>query len=63
VQRQGDDVVPIPGTKRRRYLEENVAAVDIELPTDDVEAIEAAVLADAVAGARYHESQMGLLNG
>ena len=33
---QGDDVVPIPGTKRRRYLEENVGAVDVTLTADDL---------------------------
>jgi aryl-alcohol dehydrogenase-like predicted oxidoreductase len=37
VQARGDDVVPIPGTKRRRYLEENVAALDVELAKDDLE--------------------------
>nr|WP_208406949.1 aldo/keto reductase [Amycolatopsis granulosa] len=53
VQHQGADVVPIPGTKRRRYLEENVAAATLELSGEDVERIEAAVPADAVAGERY----------
>jgi aryl-alcohol dehydrogenase-like predicted oxidoreductase len=50
---QGDDVAPIPGTKRVRYLEENVAAVAIELTADDLAAIEAAVPRGAVAGERY----------
>jgi aryl-alcohol dehydrogenase-like predicted oxidoreductase len=50
---QGDDVVPIPGTKRVRYLEENVAAADVELTTDDLAAIDAAVPREAVAGDRY----------
>ena len=50
---QGDDVVPIPGTKRRRYLEENVAAATIELSPADVAAIEAAAPPEAVAGDRY----------
>jgi aryl-alcohol dehydrogenase-like predicted oxidoreductase len=50
---QGDDVVPIPGTKRVRYLEENVAAADVELTTDDLAAIDAAVPRGAVAGDRY----------
>ncbi|WP_199435125.1 aldo/keto reductase [Qaidamihabitans albus] len=61
VQHRGTDVVPIPGTKRRRYLEENVAAVDIELSEADRRAIEKAVPADAVAGDRYHEDAMRLL--
>jgi aryl-alcohol dehydrogenase-like predicted oxidoreductase len=55
VQHHGDDVVPIPGTKRRKYLEENVASVDIELSEEDIKAIENAAPADAVAGERYPE--------
>ena len=50
---QGDDVVPIPGTKRVRYLEENVAAVDVVLSADDLAALKDAVPRDAVAGDRY----------
>ena len=50
---QGDDVVPIPGTKRVRYLEENVGAADVELGADDLAALETAVPRDAVTGARY----------
>ncbi|TVS99682.1 aldo/keto reductase [Amycolatopsis bartoniae] len=53
VQSRGEDVVPIPGTKRRTYLEENVAAATIELTPDEVARIEAAAPADAVAGERY----------
>jgi len=55
VQSQGEDVVPIPGTKRRKYLEENVAAAALELTAEDLAAIEAAAPADAVAGERYPE--------
>ena len=50
---QGDDVVPIPGTKRVRYLEENVGAADVELTADDLAALEQAVPRDAVLGDRY----------
>jgi aryl-alcohol dehydrogenase-like predicted oxidoreductase len=50
---QGDDVVPIPGTKRVRYLEENVGATAVELTSDDLAALEAVVPRDAVAGDRY----------
>ncbi|MCW2614168.1 MAG: aldo/keto reductase [Frankiales bacterium] len=50
---QGADVVPIPGTKRVRYLEENAAAVDLELTPDDLARLETAVPADAVQGDRY----------
>ncbi len=50
---QGDDIVPIPGTKRIRYLEQNVAAADIELSDDDLRRIERAFPAGSVHGARY----------
>jgi aryl-alcohol dehydrogenase-like predicted oxidoreductase len=50
---QGDDVAPIPGTKRVRYLEENVAAAGVQLTDDDLAALEKAVPRDAVAGDRY----------
>jgi len=50
---QGDDVVPIPGTKRIPYLEENVGAAAVELGDDDLEALEDAVPRDAVVGDRY----------
>ncbi|WP_439664555.1 aldo/keto reductase [Lentzea sp. HUAS TT2] len=53
VQHRGQDVVPIPGTKRIKYLEENVAAASLELSEADLAAIEAAVPASAVAGDRY----------
>lgn len=55
VQSHGEDVVPIPGTKRRKYLEENVAAASLELTTPDLQAIADAAPADAVAGERYPE--------
>jgi aryl-alcohol dehydrogenase-like predicted oxidoreductase len=63
VQHRGDDVVPIPGTKRIKYLEENVAAATLALSPEDLARIEAAVPADAVAGTRYPEQAMKLLNG
>jgi aryl-alcohol dehydrogenase-like predicted oxidoreductase len=50
---QGDDVVPIPGTKRRSYLEENVAAADIELSADELARIDEAAPVGAAAGDRY----------
>ncbi|UUV35330.1 aldo/keto reductase [Amycolatopsis roodepoortensis] len=55
VQAQGDDVVPIPGTKRRKYLEENAAAAELKLSEVDIEAIEKAAPAEAFAGERYPE--------
>jgi len=50
---QGDDVVPIPGTKRISYLQENAAAAAVHLTADDLAALDAAIPADAVAGDRY----------
>ena len=55
---RGDDVVPIPGTKRRKYLEENAGAVDIRLTPADVAEIEAAVPEDEIVGDRYAASGM-----
>jgi aryl-alcohol dehydrogenase-like predicted oxidoreductase len=53
VMHQGKDVVPIPGTKRRAYLEENVEAVQIELSAEDLERIDEAAPVGAAAGSRY----------
>jgi aryl-alcohol dehydrogenase-like predicted oxidoreductase len=50
---RGDDIIPIPGTKRRSYLEENAAAAEIELTPDEVERLEQAFPAGAAAGDRY----------
>ncbi len=55
---QGEDIVPIPGTKRRRYLEDNAGATEIELTDDDLGRIEEALPKGAVAGGRYNEEQM-----
>ncbi len=60
VHSRGEDVFPIPGTKRRTYLEENVAAFDIGLGEDELAALESA--ADDVAGDRYDESGMASVN-
>jgi aryl-alcohol dehydrogenase-like predicted oxidoreductase len=57
---QGDELVPIPGTKRRKYLEENAAAADVELSEDDLARIEAEL--PAVAGDRYDEAGMKAVN-
>jgi aryl-alcohol dehydrogenase-like predicted oxidoreductase len=53
VQHQGEDIVPIPGTKRRRYLEENVAATEIELDEDDLRRLDEAAPPGQTAGDRY----------
>jgi len=59
---QGDDVIPIPGTKKVRYLEENVAAVDIDLSADDLAGIDRALPAGAALGERYVPEGMRALN-
>jgi len=59
---QGDDIVPIPGTKRRRYLQENVAALDIALTSQDLARIGEIAPHEAVAGARYPDWAMQMVN-
>ncbi len=60
---RGDDVVPIPGTKRTKWLLENIAASDIHLSAETLAAVEAAVPRGAVVGDRYHASGMKTING
>lgn len=55
---KGDDLAPIPGTKRRKYLEENAAAADIKLTPAEVAELEAAIPQHEIAGERYAEVQM-----
>jgi aryl-alcohol dehydrogenase-like predicted oxidoreductase len=55
---KGEDLIPIPGTKRRKYLEENAAAVDIQLTPADVAELEAAVPQNEIAGERYAAAAM-----
>jgi aryl-alcohol dehydrogenase-like predicted oxidoreductase len=55
---KGDFIVPIPGTKRRAYLEENAGAVDVKLSDDDMARLEAALRPEAVSGTRYNEKLM-----
>ena len=62
VMAQGDDIVPIPGTKRRKYLEENAAAIDIELSSDDLRRLNEVFPTGAAAGMRYPEHMMNLVN-
>ena len=59
---KGDDLVPIPGTKRRKYLEENAAAVDITLSAAQVHELDGIFPPGAVAGERYAPHMMALLN-
>lgn len=62
VMAQGEHIVPIPGTKRRRYLEENVAAASLTLSAQELAAIEAVFPQQAAAGARYGQESMGYVN-
>ena len=55
---KGPDIVPIPGTKRRRYLEENVAAADVRLTPNEMATLETALAPDRVAGPRYSAKHM-----
>jgi aryl-alcohol dehydrogenase-like predicted oxidoreductase len=55
---QGDDIVPIPGTKRSKYLEENVAALEITLTPDDLRRINTAIPQGAAVGLRYPQEMM-----
>jgi aryl-alcohol dehydrogenase-like predicted oxidoreductase len=59
---RGDDIVPIPGTKRRKYLEENAGAVDITLTGEDLQRIEEAIPRGSAAGERYSEQMMRTVN-
>ena len=59
---QGDDIVPIPGTKRRKYLEENARAGEINLTAADLAQIEALMPPDSVSGMRYPEAAMKMVN-
>jgi aryl-alcohol dehydrogenase-like predicted oxidoreductase len=59
---QGDDIVPIPGTKRRRYLEENVAALDVRLTPEELVEIDSILPRGAAAGSRYPEPGMRAVN-
>lgn len=63
VQHRGEDVVPIPGTRRTRYLEENLAALAVGLPPEDLAAIEAAAPPEEIAGTRYDPTGLTFVNG
>ena len=59
---QGEDIIPIPGTKRRKYLEENVGALDVKLSAEDLRRIEEVAPKGAAAGLSYSEEMMTLVN-
>jgi aryl-alcohol dehydrogenase-like predicted oxidoreductase len=60
---QGNDIIPIPGTKRTKYLEENVGALDVKLTADDLKRIEEVAPKGVASGLRYPEAMMNLVNG
>jgi aryl-alcohol dehydrogenase-like predicted oxidoreductase len=62
VMAQGDDVIPIPGTKRMKYLEENVAALNVKLSADELAALDAILPPGVASGMRYPEHGMAALN-
>jgi aryl-alcohol dehydrogenase-like predicted oxidoreductase len=59
---QGEDIVPIPGTKRRAYLDENIAALDVRLTAEDLAHLDAVLPPGAPAGPRYHERGMATID-
>ena len=59
---QGEDIITIPGTKRVKYLEENIASEMVQLTADDLERIEDIMPAGIVSGTRYPETFMNMLN-
>ena len=60
---QGNDILPIPGTKRRKYLEENLGALDVQLTPADLKGIEEIAPKGVASGLRYPEAVMNLVNG
>ncbi|MDQ3258590.1 MAG: aldo/keto reductase, partial [Acidobacteriota bacterium] len=59
---QGSDIVPIPGTKRRKYLEENVGAIKVEITPEELKRIDEVAPRGAAAGTRYPEASMAVVN-
>ena len=59
---KGQDIVPIPGTKRRKYLEENVGAANVSLDTQEMATLDATLAPEKIAGPRYNEKQMAMVD-
>ena len=59
---QGQDIVPIPGTKRRKYLQENIGALDVNLTSQDLARIDEVAPKGAFAGLRYPDWAMAMVN-
>ncbi len=62
VMAKGEDIIPIPGTKSARRLEENAAAAELKLSAEEIRELDGAVSPEAVRGSRYPEQMMALLN-
>jgi aryl-alcohol dehydrogenase-like predicted oxidoreductase len=59
---KGDDIVPIPGTKRRKYLEENVAAADLKLGADVMSELDRALAPEKISGPRYTKERQATID-
>jgi len=59
---KGDDIVPIPGTKHRKYLEENAGAANVQLGADDMTQLDTALAPDKISGPRYNERQAAMVD-
>jgi aryl-alcohol dehydrogenase-like predicted oxidoreductase len=59
---KGDDIVPIPGTKRRKYLEENIATASLKLTAEEISRLDFALKAEVISGPRYNERMMALVD-
>ena len=59
---KGPDIVPIPGTKRRQYLEDNLGAANVQLARDEMTALDAALAPGRVSGPRYSEKQQAMVD-
>ena len=62
VMARGEDIVPIPGTKRRKYLEQNIGALDVKLTDEELDRLDRILPPGAAAGPRYHEAGMATVN-
>ncbi|MGH8320761.1 MAG: aldo/keto reductase [Gammaproteobacteria bacterium] len=59
---KGDDIMPIPGTKHRKYLEENIAAVNVKLDAEQMQALDAALAPEKISGKRYNDKVMATID-